>query len=258
MMRLDKLVAGAARLTRKEASAAIRAKRVFVNGSAALSGDVKVDENADAVTLDGERLSYREFVYFMLNKPEGYVSSTDDPSGPTVLELLPERARAGLFPCGRLDRNTTGLLILTNDGKTAHALLSPKRHVEKTYFFAVARPVTAQDIAELERGVNIGVCVTKPCRIEMQDETHGYITLTEGKYHQIKEMFKNRMNKVLRLRRVAFGGVRLDGDLGEGAYRPLTPDETAELKKRAGAEITSTGKTIRGKEWTSSNNSQKN
>ena len=232
MLRLDKYLADGTALSRKEAGAAIRAGRAAVGGIVEKSPARKVDEAADEITLDGVRVGYARYRYYMLNKPAGYVSSTDDPGGPTVLTLLPEEARGGLFPCGRLDKNTTGLLILTNDGQMAHELLSPKKHVEKEYFFTVERPVTEDDAAELERGVDIGVCVTKPCRIEMKDERSGVIALTEGKYHQIKEMFKNRMNRVTALRRISFGGVKLDESLPEGGYRPLTKEELDALKKR--------------------------
>ena len=230
MLRLDKYLADASALSRKEAGAAIRAGRVCVNGKPEKSPERKVEEAAE-VLLDGQKLTYERFRYFMLNKPAGYVSSTDDPGGPTVLELLPEGERRGLFPCGRLDKNTTGLLLLTDDGKLAHDLLSPKKHVEKSYYFTVERPVTGEDVAALEAGIDIGICVTKPCKIALDSERSGIITLREGKYHQIKEMFKNRCNKVLSLRRVSFGGVALDGDLAEGAYRKLTKEELEKLKQ---------------------------
>ena len=231
MLRLDKHLADSTSLSRKDAGAAVRAGRVRVNGEAERSPARKVDEKQDEVLLDGAPVRYARFRYYMLNKPAGYVSSTEDPSGPTVLELLPEELRAGLFPCGRLDKNTTGLLILTNDGRLSHDLLSPKKHVEKEYFFIVERPVTPEDVAALERGVDIGVCVTLPCRIVLQTQKSGVITLSEGKYHQIKEMFKARMNKVLALRRISFGGLPLDETLPEGAYRRLTDEELQKLKR---------------------------
>lgn len=230
MMRLDKFLSNIGSLSRKEASEAIRRGRVTVNGQTARQPEQKIDENADTVTLDGTALRYRKFTYLMLNKPEGYVSSTDDPSGPTVLELLPPELRKNLFPCGRLDKNTTGLLILTDNGQLAHRLLAPKSHVSKTYGFTVERPVTAKDIAELEKGVDIGVCVTAPCKVEMQSQTVGRITLTEGKYHQIKLMFKNRCNKVTALCRLSFGGICLDSTLSPGSFRYLTAEEQQTLE----------------------------
>ena len=224
MLRLDKFLADSTVLSRRDAAAAIRAGRVTVDGQIEKAPERKVAQDA-AVALDGAPLCYARFRYYMLNKPAGYVSSTDDPGGPTVLELLPEEQRAGLFPCGRLDKNTTGLLILMNDGKLAHDLLSPKKHVVKEYYFEVERPVTPEDVAALEKGVDIGTCVTLPCKIELTGERRGVITLREGKYHQIKEMFKVRMNKITALRRISFGGVRLDENLPEGAWRALTAEE---------------------------------
>lgn len=232
MIRVDKYVSDCTALSRRQAGEAIRQRRVTVNGVFEDSPDRKIDGATAEVTLDGAPLVYARFHWYMLNKPEGYVSSTDDPSGPTVLDFLPPEKRAGLFPCGRLDKNTTGLLLLTDDGKTAHGLLSPKKHVEKEYFFTVARPVTREDAEALERGVDIGVCVTKPCRVVLLSDTSGTITLTEGKYHQIKEMFKNRMNKVTSLKRISFGGVKLDGTLPEGGYRALTGEELSVLTRR--------------------------
>lgn len=225
MIRLDKYLSHITPLSRKDAAGAIRGGRVTVDGERILLPDRKIDEERASVRLDGAALTYAHFRYYMINKPSGYVSSTDDPSGPTVMTLLPPDLRKGLFPCGRLDKNTTGLLILTDDGALAHDLLSPKKHVEKDYFFTVARPVTEEDQRALEAGVNIGVCVTKPCGIGMKDDHSGVITLTEGKYHQIKEMFKARMNKVTSLKRLSFGGVALDETLPVGAYRPLTAQE---------------------------------
>ncbi len=231
MLRLDKYIAEASGFSRKEASEAIRKGRVTVNGKTVSLPQKKTDEKQDEVTLDGNALSYKKFTYIMLHKPAGYVSSTDDPSGPTVLELLPGSLRRGLFPCGRLDKNTTGLLILTNDGVLTHKLLSPAKHVEKTYAFTCKKAVTEEDLKELESGVDIGGCRTKPCKVVLQGQTAGTITLTEGKYHQIKLMFQNRCNKILSLHRLSFGGVLLDSTLSEGAYRALTAQEEGILRQ---------------------------
>ena len=228
-MRLDKYLSSAASLSRREASEAVRRGRVSVGGAVASDPAAKIPPDA-AVTLDGEPLEYREFVYIMLNKPKGYVSSTDDPGAPTVLELLPDAIAArGVFPCGRLDRYTTGLLILTDDGALSHRLLAPKSHVEKIYEFTTELPLERTD--ELEAGVHIdGGYLTKPCRVEKTGERSGRITLREGKYHQIKQMLRAVGNKVTSLRRVEFAGIPLDPDLPEGASRPLTPDEEATLR----------------------------
>ena len=166
----------------------------------------------------------------MMNKPEGYVSSTDDKSAPIVLELLDERLQLlGLFPCGRLDKYTVGLLILTNDGAAAHRMLSPKKHVEKTYHFRLSHAITPEEVDLLMAGVDIGGFVTKPCKIVMQTETEGDITLTEGKYHQIKRMAEAVKNKIVYLERTAFAGILLDETLERGEWRYLNEDEMALL-----------------------------
>ncbi len=228
-MRLDKLLSKSGGLSRKEAAAAVRSGRVLVNGVRAKKADCKIDEEEDGVVLDGRPLVYRKFTYIMLHKPIGYVSSTDDPGGPTVLELLPAPLSKGLFPCGRLDKNTTGLLILTDDGEFCHRLLTPRNHVPKDYLFSCARPVTEEDKKALESGVDIGGYVTRPCVLTLRSPTEGIITVTEGKYHQIKLMFQSRCNKILSLHRLSFGGVSLDESLTPGAYRLLTDGEREKL-----------------------------
>ena len=230
MMRLDKFLSVTGTATRKESAALLKKGRVLVDGKPVLKGDVKIDEENSTVTLDGTVILFRKNRYLMLHKPQGYVSSTDDPSGPTVLELLPEKERRGLFPCGRLDKNTTGLMLLTDDGPLSHRLLAPKSHVTKEYLFTCQRAVTPQDVIDLEGGVDIGGYVTKPCKITLFDDFSGKIAITEGKYHQIKLMFAARCNKILTLHRQSFGGIPLDPALLEGQWRSLTEEEIALLK----------------------------
>ena len=229
-MRLDKFIASQTTLSRKEASAALKAGRITVDGAPVRDPALHVDPQKQRITLDSRELTYAEFVYVMLNKPEGYVSATDDPGAPVVLELLPDELRSrGLFPCGRLDRYTTGLMILTDDGVSSHYRLSPKHHAEKVYEFTTERPL--ERIDELEAGVHIaGGYLTKPCRVTKTDEYSGTIVLTEGKYHQIKQMLYAVENKIVTLRRVSFAGIRLDPALAEGSWRFLTPDEVALFK----------------------------
>ncbi len=230
-MRLDKFLALTTPLSRKESGIAVKRGRVTVNGILAREADSKIDEISDKILLDGNALIYRTFRYIMLNKPEGYVSSTDDPSGPTVLELLPPELRRGLFPCGRLDKNTTGLLLLTDNGQLSHRLLSPKNHVAKEYFFTCERPVTESDVYDLENGVDIGDYRTKPTKVTLHTPTSGVILLYEGKYHQIKLMFKAKMNKILTLKRISFAEIPLDEALEPGNFRFLTPEEEKTLEK---------------------------
>ena len=168
----------------------------------------------------------------MLNKPDGYISATDDPREKTVLELLDERSRKlGLFPAGRLDKNTFGLLILTNDGELCHRLLSPKNHVGKKYFFRAERDITEDDKRRLESGVMLDGELTKPARVELIDSRSGEITITEGKFHQIKRMLEAVCNKIVFLERVEFAGIPLDRSLARGEWRELTPHEEEELRK---------------------------
>lgn len=232
-MRLDKLIASQTGLSRKEATAALRSGRVCVDSAVVRDPAMHVEPEKQEITLDTKLISYQKFLYIMLRKPQGYVSSTDDPGAPTVLELLPEELRhRGLFPCGRLDRYTTGLMILTDDGVSAHYRLSPKHHAEKVYSFTCERPLCRID--ELEAGVHIaGGYLTKPCRIEQTGEFSGRITLTEGKYHQIKQMLHAVGNRIVTLERISFAGIELDQSLAEGQWRYLTEAEAALFTARS-------------------------
>lgn len=225
-MRLDKLLCECGKASRSEAGKLIRAGKVTVNGECIKKPEFKVDELKDKITLFDKVVDYKKFTYIMLNKPEGYVSATEDENEPCVLDLVSDEDRKkGLFPCGRLDKNTLGLVILTNDGEGAHRLLSPKHHVSKVYLFECESPLSTCDIERLEKGVDIGGYQTKPCEIEMISDTRGKITLTEGKYHQIKRMLNAVDNQITYLERISFGGILLDQSLERGKWRYLTPDE---------------------------------
>ena len=226
-MRLDKFLSELGKATRSEGGKLIRSGKVSVNGTVIKKPDFKIDPENDKITLLGETLSYKKFTYIMLNKPDGYVSATDDDSEKTVLDLVSdEDRRKGLFPCGRLDKNTLGLVILTNDGDGAHRVLSPKHHVSKVYKFEAESPLSESDVNALESGVDIGGYFTKPCKIKLYNNlTSGEITLTEGKYHQIKRMLLAVNNKITYLERISFGGIMLDPKLERGEWRYLTSDE---------------------------------
>ena len=227
-MRLDKFLTSLGKATRSEGGKLIRAGKSTVNGVVQKSPDFKIDPEKDTITLLGQVLTYKKYTYIMLNKPEGYVSATLDPNEKTVLDLVDaEDRKKGLFPCGRLDKSTLGLVILTNDGDGAHRLLSPKHHVEKVYKFISRDPVSQNDIKALESGVDIGGYLTKPCKIKMHSENEGEITLTEGKYHQIKRMLEAVNNKIIYLERISFGSIVLDPSLKRGQWRYLTSDEEA-------------------------------
>ena len=238
-MRLDKLICDCGTLSRKEATAAIRAGRVTVNGTVVREPDRKVDPACDAVTLSGAPLVYRKYIYAMLNKPAGYVSATDDRSLPYVLELFPpEYRKRGLFPVGRLDRDTTGLLVMTDDGQTAHRALSPRRHVEKVYSFTCESPLPEDAEKRFLEGLPIGEGEECKPAILSPDaaRTGGTVTLTEGKYHQIKRMFERLGNRITSLKRETFAGIALDPTLAPGAWRDLTEEEIKTLLAAAGTE----------------------
>ncbi len=226
-MRLDKFLCDLGKATRSEAGKLIRAGKVLVGGEIIKKPDFKIDPEKDEISLFGQALTYKKFTYIMLNKPEGYVSATDDASEKTVLDLVdPEDRKKGLFPCGRLDKYTLGLVILTNDGDGAHRVLSPKHHVSKVYKFESKFPLSSDDVTRLEGGVDIGGYTTKPCKIKLYNNlSSGEITLTEGKYHQIKRMLEAVNNKITYLERISFGNIVLDPSLERGEWRYLTSDE---------------------------------
>ncbi len=229
-MRIDKFLTETGTCTRSEAGKAVRRGDVLVNGRAVRSASEQMDPERDSLTFRGETVVYRKYTYILLNKPEGVVSATED-GDVTVIDLLPEGLqRLSLFPCGRLDKYTLGFVLLTNNGPLAHRLLSPKHHVEKCYRFLARTPLSDEDLAKLETGVDIGGYLTAPCRLEREGE--GYlITLTEGKYHQIKRMLEAVGNKITFLERISFAGIPLPPELGRGEWRYLTSDEQKQLEE---------------------------
>ena len=228
-MRLDKFVSDGAAMTRSESRKAIKNGRISVESKIVKDIAFQVAENS-SILLDGREISYREFVYIMLNKPQGYVSATEDKKQKTVLDLIdPSYSRYQLFPVGRLDIDTEGFLLLTNDGELAHNMLSPNKNVGKTYFLSLEKPITDEEIKALETGVDIGECVTKPAKAERISENEINLTITEGKFHQIKRMAKAVGNEVVYLKRLSYGSFYLDKALRTGDYRALTEKETKYL-----------------------------
>jgi len=228
-MRLDKYVSDGAAMTRSESRKAIKNGRVSVDGNTVKDIALHVDESA-VVLLDGKELSYSEFVYIMLNKPQGYVSATEDKRKKTVLDLLdPSYSRYQLFPVGRLDIDTEGFLLLTNDGELTHNMLSPNKNVGKTYFLRTEKIIADEDISKLEKGVDIGECVTKPATAQRIGENELNLTITEGKFHQIKRMLHAVDNEVIYLKRLSYGDFHLDEALELGEYRLLTATESEYL-----------------------------
>ena len=230
-MRLDKFLCEMNLGTRSQVKAWIRQGLVGVNGVSVKSADTKIDEDSDQITLRGQALSYRKYVYYMLHKPVGVVSATNDNTAKTVISLLGDHGSGNLFPVERLDKDSTGLLLLTNDGELAHLLLSPKRHVDKTYQVTVEHMLSDQDIHRLEQGVDIGEeKPTLPARISVLDENTVLITIHEGRFHQVKRMLQAVDNRVTALKRIRFGGLELDETLPPGSYRELTEQEITILQ----------------------------
>lgn len=225
--RLDKYIASQTALSRKEAQKAIQSKRVTVNGTVIRTADSKVDTDADAVTLDGQALRYRQYVYYMMYKPAGVVSATEDRSERTVLDILPpELRRDGLFPAGRLDKDTTGLLILTDNGGYAHRMLSPKKHVIKRYIATLDREPDESIVQGFRDGITLGDgTVCKSGQAELLGSNRAAVEISEGKYHQVKRMFAALGYHVEALMRVRIGALELDPGLQEGEVREMTEEE---------------------------------
>ena len=232
-MRIDKFLTATGTTTRSEASKAAKQGRILLNGAPCKSTSQQIDPERDVIQFDGEIVEYRQYTYILLNKPEGYVSATEDPREKTVLDLLPEKMRSiGLFPCGRLDKNTLGVMLLTNNGDLGHKLLSPRYHVTKTYRYVAKNELSDEDVNRLQAGVPIlGGYVTLPAILSPDtDRTKGEISITEGKYHQIKLMFEAIENKILYLERTRFGPLAPDASLSRGDWRYLTDEEIAALE----------------------------
>ena len=233
--RLYKIIASTGKFSRREVKLLVRQGRVLVDGAPARSGEDKLDPQAVEITVNGETLCYRKFTWVMLNKPAGYLSATEDGRGPTVLDLLPpELKKQGLFPVGRLDKDTEGLLLLTNEGGLAHDLLSPRHHVDKVYYARTAGRLTEEDCRAFAQGITLEdglACMSAGLEIlSAGEESECHVTLREGKFHQVKRMLASRGKPVTYLERIRMGNLTLDGDLPRGAYRFLAPEEVGCLR----------------------------
>ena len=237
--RLDKLLSSTGLWSRKEVKDMVRQGRVLAEGVPVRRPEEKYDPMTDRIQVDGETVDCAPFVYVMMNKPAGLLSATEDKNQKTVLDLLPQHLRRrGLFPVGRLDKDTTGLLLLTDDGFLAHELLSPKKHVDKVYLARVEGRVDAADTAALGAGMVLGDglhCL--PAGLEpLGDGSSCLVTLREGKYHQVKRMLAARGKPVLALKRLSMGPLELDRELEAGEWRMLAPEELEALKRAVGAQ----------------------
>lgn len=235
--RLDKIIASMGRYSRREVKQLVKEGLVLVDGKIARSAEDKYDAEVAEITVAGEALSYRRFTYVMLHKPAGVLSATEDGRGETVLDLLPKEYRKmGLFPVGRLDKDTEGLLLLTNDGETAHELLAPKKHVDKVYFTRVSGTLTQSDCDAFAAGMTLRdgfVCQSAGLDIlSAGQESEALVTIREGKFHQIKRMLAERGKPVLYLKRLQMGPLKLDDALHIGEFRLLTPQEIEQIVHR--------------------------
>ena len=248
-MRIDKFLSEAGVASRSEIKKIIKNGRVAVDGLTVNQGAVQIDEFKNCVTLDGEVISYEPYRYYILNKPAGCVSATKDRISSTVMDMLAGENVTEMFPVGRLDKDTEGLLLITNDGMLAHNLLSPRKHVDKTYIARVSRALTEEELLAFAQGVDIGDdSITLPANIRSADMNTGSnalydgtcaavyeVTIREGRYHQIKRMFRHFDSEVLYLKRISMGILELDDNLEPGAYRKLNAQEMCWIREHGGA-----------------------
>ena len=236
-MRVDKLLSNVGVASRAELKKYCKQGLISVNGKVINNPGVQVDSESDDIRFNGEKIVYREFVYIMLNKPDGYISATFDKYDPIVLDLIDKSYLVfEPFPVGRLDKDTEGLLVLTNDGQLAHRVLSPKKHVPKTYYAKIQGKVTEEDILAFEKGVILDDGYeTMPSQLKIlksDDMSEIELTIHEGKFHQVKRMFESVGKKVVYLKRLSMGKLKLDESLGLGEYRELTEEEVKLIEER--------------------------
>ena len=233
MERLDKVIAEQTEYSRKDVKKLVQNKKVTVNGEIVLKSDIKVDIITDSIFVDGKEISYQKNVYLILNKPMGYISATEDRTQKTVLDLIDSKyEHRDMFPAGRLDKDTTGMMIITDDGVFAHNILSPKKHIRKIYEVTIDIPVTSEMEEGFREGIELNDGKCKTAILEKIGEYEARVTLTEGRYHQIKRMFGCFGAKVVKLHRICMGNLYLPDDLDVGKSRELTLEELELLIKR--------------------------
>lgn len=227
MERIDKILSSALKISRTDVKKLIKKQNVSVNGKHITDPNTKIDPSEDSINLNGQPVIYQEHVYIMMNKPKGVISASEDKSVPTVVDLVPEKLKkAGLFPAGRLDADTTGFVLITDDGDFAHRILSPKKHVEKTYIALLEKEISDSDIERFKNGIELRdgtLCLES--KLERLSDRYVSVVIHEGKYHQIKRMFAALGNRVIELHRVSIGSLSLDENLKEGECREITNDE---------------------------------
>ena len=233
MERIDKIISAQTEYSRKDVKKLVFQKRVKLNGELVFKSDIKIDENKDVISIDGNDITVQKNIYLILNKPEGYISATEDRTQKTVLDLIDEKySHRELFPAGRLDKDTTGMMIITDDGVFAHNILAPKKHISKTYEVEIDIPVTKEMVKGFEDGIELNDGVCKKAKLEIMGEYSAVVVLTEGRYHQIKRMFGCFGAKVVKLHRTAMGELKLPKDLKQGESRELLKEELDLLTKR--------------------------
>jgi len=232
-MRLDQYLVKSNICSRSEAKQYIKKGRVIVNGKVCNDSALHIDENTANVLFDGKQVAYEEFHYYMLNKPEGCVSATKDGLSQTVIDILKDEPHKGLFPVGRLDKDTQGLLLITDDGKLAHDLLAPRHHVDKTYFVQSDISLTEENMELIRKGMDIGddknTLPAQIIQLDTQDNSYN-LTICEGRFHQVKRMFEGCGARVTFLKRLSMGPLKLDDNLKPGEYRKLSNEEISILK----------------------------
>jgi 16S rRNA pseudouridine516 synthase len=231
--RIDKVLSNMGFGSRREIKEKVKKKVIFVNGELVLDPGMKVDPEQDKIIMEGEEVFYRKYIYLMMNKPQGVVSATMDNHDKTVIDLLPfDYKTFDPAPVGRLDKDTVGLLLITNDGELNHKLLSPKKHVDKVYYAYLRDEAKDEDILAFRKGIVLEdgyKCMEASLTIGEEDKREVHVTIHEGKFHQVKRMFLSIGNEVTYLQRISFGTLTLDKDLEEGEFRELTKDELEEL-----------------------------
>lgn len=236
MERLDKIIASQGQYSRSDVKKLVKQGRVTLDGIAVKSSDIKADPDKAEIKIDGRVLGYKKHLYIMLNKPKGVISATEDPTQPTVIDLVPKQLRRdGLFPAGRLDGDTTGFVLITDDGDFAHRILSPKNHIMKTYIATLQRELTDEDIEAFRSGIELKdgtLCLEAEVSALGGTVPMAQVKICEGKYHQVKRMFAALGNKVVELRRIKMGELCLDESLEEGKCRELTQEELTLIEKR--------------------------
>ena len=233
MERIDKVISSQTLYSRKDVKELIKNKKVTVNDLIINKSDIKINEETDILKIDGEIIEIKKHIYLVLNKPKGFISATEDRTMKTVLDLVPDKyLHRDLFPAGRLDKDTTGLMIITDDGNFAHNILSPKKHISKTYNVKIDIPMTKEMVEGFKQGISLNDGDCKPSILEITDTYTGRVILNEGRYHQIKRMFGCYKAKVLELERIKMGKFSLPKDLPEGECRELTASELNQITEK--------------------------